>query len=148
MKKLAIAALLATMVTAASAWEIGVVGGKNYGQDRNFGGVTIGQNFGKFGVEAGFERSTDGYQQQNTWTGIGSYYLGSQYGVGLALKAGAAYIDPEYTQNGWAMRAGAGVSYPLASNWSIGADYAYQWAQAAISKQSGNNLSINTKYSF
>lgn len=148
MKKLAIATLLATMVTAVSAWEIGAVGGSNYGLNRNFGGVTVGQNFDKFGIEGGFERGTDGYQNQNTWTATGSYFLGKSYGVGLSVKAGVAYVNPEYTANGWAGRVGAGLSFPVAKQVSIGADYSYQFAQAAITKQSGNVLSANVKFAF
>lgn len=148
MKKLAIIATLALAAASASAFEVGVVGGSNYGLDRNYGGVTIGQNFGKFGLEAGFERGTDGYQNQNTWTGTGSYSLGKAYGAGFALKAGVAYITPEYTKNGWAGRVGGGVSFPLTPQFTIGADYMYQFAQAAITQQSGNMLSLNAKFKF
>jgi len=155
MKKTLLAILMLALAGSAFALDVGVVGGSNYGLDRNYGGVTVGQdlgvlgqNFTKFGVEAGFERGTDGLQNLNTWTATGSYFLGKAYGAGFAVKAGVAYIDPEYSRNGWAGRVGAGVSFPITPKVSIGADYAYQFAEAAITKQSGNLLSLNAKYKF
>ena len=155
MKNLVITAVLALAAVSASALEIGVVGGSNFGMDRNYGGVTVGQNLGvlgqnysKFGVEAGFERGTVKLQNQNTWTVIGSYKLGDYKTAGFSLKAGVAYINPDITSNGWAGRVGVGLSIPLTKQWSVGADYAYQFAEAAISQQSGNVVSLNTKYSF
>ena len=66
MKKI-LFATLATMAISASATEVGVNGLRDYSgkTDRTGYGVTVGEKFGKFGAEVGFNRFTTGSNDQD-----------------------------------------------------------------------------------
>jgi opacity protein-like surface antigen len=153
MKKLAILAVLAASMTAASALEVGIRGGRVGGIDTtdigfNTAGVTLGQQYGKFGVEAAFDRSTIGVANINRYSVVGSYPVMQFAGVQFTGKAGAAYLDPSLGQDGYAALVGAGASYPLTKQVSLVADYAYQMGQDRVKALNGNQFSFGAKYSF
>jgi outer membrane autotransporter protein len=148
MKKLAIIAVLAAAVTSASALEVGVVAGRNFGSERNGMGVTLGQKFGDFGLEGSLLRSTTGTANVNLFGVTGSYDLYKNKNFTVMAKAGGAFIDPNVGVNGYAGQVGLGVAVPVAKNVSLTADYAYQWTQGRISAFEGNVLTAGVKYSF
>jgi len=148
MKKLAIIAILATMAAAASATDIGLRVGRNAGTETNNAGVTVGQSFGTFGAEAAFDRSTVGAVNVDRYSLLGSYEVAKVAGASVALKAGAAFINPAAGKDGYAGLVGVGVSYPVAKNIKLVADYAYQEGQDRVRGYNGNTVSAGVKYSF
>jgi len=148
MKKLAIIAILAAAVTSASALEVGVVTGRNFGPDRNGVGVTLGQQFGNFGLEGSAIRSTTGTANVNLFGVTGSYNVYKNKNFTVMAKAGGSFVDPSVGVNGYAGQLGLGVAVPVAKNVSLTADYAYQWTQSRVSAFEGNVLMAGIKYSF
>lgn len=150
MKKLVIASVLALAAVSASAVELGVNGSYDYGSPANRpgAGITIGEKYGKFGVTAGFDRYQKG-TDQNKWTLVGSYDVYTAGAATFAVKAGAAYLD-NYgnTADGYAGLAGAGVSYSIAKNVALTADYRYQFGQSRVNTFDGNTVSTGVKFSF
>lgn len=148
MKKIAIMAILATAVVSASALEVGVRGTHSSGADVSSVGATVGQKFGKFGAELGYDRTTRGAANLNKWSLVGSYDV-AQFGpVTVAAKAGVSTIDPSTGPSGGALQAGVGVSYPLMKNVSLVGDYYYQKGADRIRATDGNYFSFGAKYSF
>jgi len=148
MKKLAIMATLAVAAMSASALEVGVRGSHSSGADISAVGVTVGQKFGAFGVEAGFDRTTRGVANLNKWSLVGSYDVVKLGPVALAAKAGVATLDPSVGPNGGALLAGVGASYPLTKKVSLVADYYYQKGQERVSGADGNYFSGGVKFAF
>lgn len=148
MKKLAIIAILATVTGLASAADVGARFSNNSGNSTGSFGVTIGQKFGAFGVEAAVDRSAVASTDVNRYSLVGSYDLAKVYGVTVAAKAGVAVVDPKGSKHGEAVLAGVGVSYPLTKKVSLVADYAYQQGQERVSTWNGNTVSMGAKYSF
>jgi len=150
MKKFAIATLMALAAVTASAVELGVNGSYDYGSptQRPGAGITIGQKYDKFGITAGFDRYTKG-TDQNKWTLVGSYDVYTVGAATFAVKAGAAYIDNTgNTPDGYAGLVGTGVSYAVAKNVALTADYRYQFGQSRINQFDGNTISTGVKFSF
>jgi outer membrane autotransporter protein len=147
MKKLAIIAALMAVTGAASATDLGLRGGRNFGSDTNSVGVTLGQKFGDFGAELAFDRGTSPVSG-NRYSLIGSYDVAKYHGVTFTVKAGAAIVEPSDSDNGYAALAGFGVSYPVYKNVSLVADYSYQQGQDRVHKFNGNTLTAGIKYSF
>jgi len=150
MKKLAIALAMALVATTASALEVGVNGSYDYGSPANRpgAGITIGEKFGKMGVTAGFDRYQKG-TDQNKWSLVGSYDVYSVGAATFAVKAGAAYLDNyNVTADGYAGLVGTGVSYSLAKNVALTADYRYQFGQSRVNSFDGNTISTGVKFSF
>lgn len=153
MKKLAIIALLATTAMAASATDIGLRVGRSGGHETNQAGitatgVTLGTTLGAFGAELAYDRAMVGTTSVSEYTLTGSYPLTTVYGATVAAKVSGSYIDPTAGANGYALSVGAGVSYPVAKNVSLVADYAYKVGQDRVSAFNGNAVSIGAKYSF
>jgi opacity protein-like surface antigen len=150
MKKIAIATLLALAAVTASAVEVGVNGSYDYGSptQRPGAGITIGQKYDKFGVTAGFDRYSKG-TDQNKWTLVGSYDVYSVGAATFAVKAGVAYLD-NYgnVADGYAGLVGTGVSYAVAKNVALTADYRYQFGQSRVNQFDGNTISTGIKVSF
>jgi len=150
MKKFAIATLMALAAVTASAVELGVNGSYDYGSptQRPGAGITIGQKYDKFGITAGFDRYTKG-TDQNKWTLVGSYDVYTVGAATFAVKAGAAYIDNAgNSADGYAGLVGTGVSYAVAKNVALTADYRYQFGQSRINQFDGNTISTGVKFSF
>ena len=145
-KKMAFAVTLATAVTTASAWEVGVVGGGTTGSnDGGLAGVTVGQKWNKFGLTAGYSQAWLQYGDQNRWSFVGSYDLYKNQTVSVAAKLGYVYLNQKQNE-GSAGLVGFGVEFPLSKNFSLTADYAYQFAD-----NSANNTNVITggmKYRF
>jgi hypothetical protein len=146
-------ALLMLVSGLASAYDLGVnaggVSGKNAG---GIAGITVGDHFGKFGVDAGLAR---GWQHNNTsdrWTLVGGYDVATISGVTLTPKVGYAYLNNSSTASydrkpsASAALVGMGASYPITTAIAATADYAYQFS--GNSRNTGNVLTAGVKYSF
>ena len=154
MKKV-IVALAATFgfMSAASAVNFGVNGGvMTGGNDGGLAGVTVGEKWGKIGVDAGFARGWGQDTTQDRWTLVAGYDVARVAGVTVTPKIGYAYLDnsnttiAKATPSASAGLVGVGASLPITKKISATADYAYQF-----SGSSNNNANVITgglKYSF
>ena len=148
MKKI-LFATLATLAFSASAVEFGVNGTRDYsGTDRTGYGVTLGEKFGAVGVEAGYNRFTQGTNDQDRYSVVGSYDVTKIGPVTLAVKAGVAYLDNQTGANGYALTAGVGASVPVVKNLAATVDYRRQEGQNRVSAFDGNQVAVGLKYSF
>lgn len=154
MRKFAIASILALAAMSASAVEIGVTAtrGDTTGDTRNYAGVTLGQNYGKFTATAGFDRSTVGSQgNQNRWSLVGGYDVAKFGPVTVTPKLGYAYLDNQTPSvaSGSAYTVGLGASYAVTKQVSLTADYAYQKAfESKVDQFDGNRVTLGAKYRF
>ena len=149
MKKI-LFATLATMAISASATEVGVNGLRDYSgaTDRTGYGVTVGEKFGKFGAEVGFNRFTTGSNDQDRYSLVGSYDITKVGPVTLAVKAGVAYLNNQTGSDGYAITAGVGASVPVYKDLSATVDYRRQEGQHRVSAFDGNQVAVGLKYSF
>lgn len=147
MKKLAIIATLMAATGIASATDLGLRGGRNFGSDTNSVGITLGQKFGTFGAELAFDRGTSPVSG-NRYSLIGTYDAAKYQDVTFTAKAGAAIVEPSQGDNGYAAIAGVGVSYPVYKNVNLVADYSYQLGQDRVRQFDGSALTVGIKYSF
>ena len=141
------------LIGTASAVNFGVNGGIVTGSnDGGIAGVTIGEKFGKFGVDAGFARGWQSTTTSDRWSLVGGYDLAKVAGVTVTPKVGYVYLDNSSSKaansvpSGSAGLVGVGFSIPVTKQVSAGIDYAYQF-----SKSSSNNTNVITgglKYSF
>lgn len=152
MKK-SLLALLMVVSGLASATDIGVNGGGITGKNAGgIAGVTVGEHFDKFSVEAGLAR---GWQHNNTsdrWTLVGGYDIVSISGVTITPKIGYAYLNNSSTNatnrtpSASAALIGVGASLPITKEISATADYAYQASKNRNNE--GNVLTAGIKYNF
>ena len=149
MKKI-LFATLATMALSASAVEVGVNGLRDYSgtSDRTGYGVTLGDKFGAIGLEAGYNRFTQGSNDQDRYSVVGSYDVTKVGPVTLAVKAGVAYLNNQTGSNGYAVTAGVGASVPVYKNLAATVDYRRQEGQNRVSAFDGNQVAVGLKYSF
>jgi Gram-negative porin len=149
MKKI-LFATLATLALSASAVEVGVNGLRDYSgaTDRTGYGVTLGDKFGSIGIEGGYNRFTQGSNDQNRYSLVASYDVAKVGPVTLAVKAGAAYLDNQTTANGYAVTAGVGASVPVYKNLTATVDYRRQEGQNRVSAFDGNQVAVGLKYAF
>ena len=149
MKKI-LFATLATMAISASATEVGVNGLRDYSgaTDRTGYGVTVGEKFGKFGAEVGFNRFTKGTNDQDRYSLVASYDVTKVGPVTLAVKAGVAYLNNQTGSDGYAITAGVGASVPVYKDLSATVDYRRQEGQNRVSAFDGNQIAVGLKYSF
>jgi opacity protein-like surface antigen len=149
MKKVLFATVIALAATAASAVEVGVTATRDYaGDNRNFGGVTIGQHYGAVSATAGFERSTVGTNDQNRYSLVGGYDVAKFGPVTVTPKVGVAYLSNQTTQNGYAMTVGIGATVPVVSKVSLGLDVERQYGQSRVDQFNGNRVTASVKYAF
>lgn len=149
MKKYAIASVLALAAISASAVELGVTATRDYsGDNRNFGGVTIGQTYGKLNATAGFERSTVGGNDQDRYSLVGGYNVAKLGSVTITPKVGVAYLNNQTSSDGYAMTVGIGASVPVTKQVSVGLDVARQYGQDRVSQFDGNRVTIGARYTF
>ena len=87
MKKLAIIAALMAATGIASATDLGLRGGRNFGSDTNSVGITLGQKFGVLGAELAFDRGTSPVSG-NRYSLIGTYDAAKYQDVTFTAKAG------------------------------------------------------------
>lgn len=149
MKKFAIASLIALAATAASATEVGVTVNRDYaGENRDGGGITIGQKYGSVGVTAGFDRATGGSNNQDRYTLTGSYNVAKVGPATVAVTGGAAYLSNQASSDGYALTVGAGVSVPVTKSIAATADYTRQYGQSRVNMFDGNRVAVGLKYAF
>ena len=150
MKKIAIASLIALAATAASALEIGTTVTRDYSgaENRNGGGITLGQQFGKVSVTGGFERFTKGANDQDRYSVVAGYDMVKLGHVTITPKVGAAYLNNQFGADGYAMTVGAGASMPITKTVSIGLDVARQYGQDRVKSSDGNTVTVGVKYAF
>jgi opacity protein-like surface antigen len=149
MKKIVLASVLALAATAASAFEIGVTATRDYsGSDRNFGGVTLGQSFGKLNATIGAERSSVGDNDQNRFSLVGGYDLVKLGPVTVTPRLGVAYLNNQISDNGYAMTVGVGASVPVTKQVSVGLAFDRQYGQDRVNQFDGNRVTAAVKYRF
>jgi hypothetical protein len=149
MKKLVIMAALAVAAVSASAVELGARG--TFSSADNMAdavGVTVGQKFGKFGVEGAFDRTTRGATNVNKWSAVASFDVVKLGPTMLVAKAGAYTVDPSVGANGGGALVGADVVYPLNKQVSLVGGYQYQSGASRVSFADGNYFTVGAKYSF
>lgn len=150
MKKIAIASIIALAATTASALEVGVTGTRDYSgaENRNGVGVTVGHNYGKVGVTAGFERATKGDNDQDRYSLVAGYDVAKLGPVTVTPKVGVAYLNNQIGENGYAMTVGVGASVPVTKQISLTADVARQYGQDRVNQFDGNRVTVGLKYRF
>lgn len=150
MKKLAIASIIALAATAASALELGVTHTRDYSgaESRNGAGVSLTQRYGKVGVTAGFDRFTKGSNDQDRYSLVAGYDVAKVGAFTVTPKLGAAYLQNQVGENGYAMTVGAGVSTPLTKQISLGLDVARQYGQDRVKASDGNTVALGLSYKF
>jgi opacity protein-like surface antigen len=149
MKKIVLASVLALAATAASALELGITATRDYsGDNRNFGGVTLGQSYGKLNATIGAERSSVGGNDQNRFSLVGGYDLAKFGPVTVTPRAGVAYLDNQTGQDGYAMTVGLGASVPVTKQVSFGLAVDRQYGQDRVQQFDGNRVTAAVKYRF
>ena len=143
-------ATLATLALSASAVEVGVNGIRDYSgaSDRTGYGVTLGEKFGAIGLEAGYNRFTQGTNDQDRYSVVGSYDVTKVGPVTLAVKAGVAYLNNQTGADGYAVTAGVGASVPVYKSLAATLDYRRQEGQKNVNAFDGNQVAVGLKYSF
>jgi hypothetical protein len=146
LKPLVAGAVLSVAAFSASAFDVGVVGGGTTGSNNGeLAGVTFGQKWDRVGLEAGFAQAWLSRGDQNRWTAVGSYDVYQSKNVVVAGKLGYAYLD-QRTNSGSAGLVGVGLEFPVTKQFSLTADYAYQFAQN--SSENTNVITGGMKYRF
>jgi opacity protein-like surface antigen len=149
MKKIVLASVLALAATAASALELGITATRDYsGSDRNYGGVTIGQSYGKLNATLGAERSSVGGNDQNRFSLVGGYDLAKVGSFTVTPRLGVAYLDNQTGQDGYAMTVGIGASVPVTKQVSVGLAVDRQYGQDRVQSFDGNRVTAAVKYRF
>ena len=149
MKKILAGLVLLFAASTASAFDVGVGMNRDFsGDNRNSYALTVGQKFGKFGLQGGFENFAKG-NDQSRWSLLGSYDVVSfgKYGA-LAVKGGGAYLHNQNLSDGYALLAGLGYTNPITKQWAGTIDYRYQWGQNRVDQFNGGTLGAGLKYSF
>jgi hypothetical protein len=143
-------AVLATLALSASATEIGVNGIRDYSgtSDRTGYGITLGQKVGAIGIEGGYNRFTQGSNDQDRYSLVGSYDVTKVGPVTVAVKVGVAYLNNQTSSNGYAITGGVGASVPVYKDLSATLDYRRQEGQNRVSAFDGNQVAVGLKYSF
>jgi outer membrane autotransporter protein len=152
MKKSLFAALM-VLSGLASALEVGVnaggVSGKNAG---GLTGITVGEHFDKFSVDAGYASAWQHNNTSNRWSLVGGYDVVEVAGVTITPKLGYVYLDNSSTNatnrtpSASAYLVGVGASMPITKEVAVTADYAYQASRNRNNE--GNVLTAGVKYSF
>ena len=149
MKKFAIATMIALAASAASALEVGVTTARDYaGTNRNATGVTVGEKFGAVTVTAGFDRATLGATDQDRYSLVAGYNVAKLGPVSVAVKGGAAYLNNQTGQDGYAALIGVGASVPVTKQVSLTVDATRQYGQDRVNSFDGNRVTAGVKYSF
>jgi hypothetical protein len=149
MKKFAIATMIALAATAASALEVGVTTARDYaGTDRNATGVTVGEKFGAVTLTAGFDRATLGANDQDRYSLVAGYNVAKLGPVTVAVKGGAAYLNNQTGQDGYAALVGVGASLPINKKVALTVDATRQYGQDRVNSFDGNRVTAGVKYSF
>lgn len=150
MKKIVLASALALAAVSASALEVGVTATRDYSgaDNRNFGGVTIGQSYGKLNATAGIERSSVGNNDQNRFSLVGGYDVAKIGVVTVTPRLGVAYLNNQVGENGYAMTVGVGATVPVTKQVSVGLAVDRQYGQDRVQQFDGNRVTAGVKYAF
>ena len=149
MKKIVLATAFALAAGAASAVEVGVTATRDYsGDNRNFGGVTLGQSYGKLNATLGAERSSVGGNDQNRFSLVGGYDVAKLGPVTVTPRLGVAYLDNQNSADGYALTVGVGASVPVTKKVSLGLAVDRQYGQDRVNQFDGNRVTVGAKYSF
>ena len=148
MKKIALAALAAVSISA-SALEVGINGVESTAGTNRYGaGVTIGQKMGDLGITAGVSRFTREANDQTRWSLVADKQLFAAGPVGVAGRAGVAYLDNKTGNDGLAATLGVGVSMPVTKQLSVGVSVDHQYGQNRVSQFNGNIVTAGVKVGF
>lgn len=148
MKKIVIAAALASGLVSAQAAEIGVYTGRNYDTGQNLVGITaplttvLGAQ-----ISVGADRTISG-PDVNRFNATAGYTVGKFMGVSITPKAGIAYVARDGAQDGLTGLYGVGAALPLNKQVSLFADYAYQKGQSRIGDLDGSVVSVGLNVKF
>ena len=149
MKKFAIASLLALAAVSASAVEVGITGTRDYsGDNRNFGGITIGQHYGAASATLGAERTTVGGNDQNRFSLVGGYDVAKFGPVTVTPRLGVAYLENQTGSDGYALTVGVGASVPVTQKVSVGLAVDRQYGQDRVDQFNGNRVTASVNYRF
>jgi hypothetical protein len=154
MKKLFTALLLTTLTGLVAAADFGVYGGRLFAsgsQDINTVGLSVGQQFGKVGVQGTFDRSTTNAVDLDRYTVSSSYDLVKLGVAQTNVRVGYVYLDPRGAtagSSGSAGFVGAGIAYPITKQIKLVADYAYQKGNSTVKAYDGSVVTAGIKYSF
>ena len=149
MKKIVLATALVLAAGAASALELGVTATRDYsGDNRNFGGITLGHNYGALGLTAGAERSSVGGNDQNRFSLVAGYDVAKLGPVTVTPRLGVAYLDNQTGQDGYAATVGLGATVPVNKKVSVGLAVDRQYGQDRVNQFDGNRVTAAVKYRF
>jgi predicted porin len=150
MKKLIIAAMLATATGLASASDVTVRAGHNGMTNQNTLGVVVGLvKTGPLGLEVGADRSTSGAENVNRVSALLTADVAKVWGATLTAKAGGVYLDRSVNESGLAALVGVSAAYPLSKTLSAVADYTYQYAEGLRSSDlNGGIASVGLRITF
>ncbi len=149
MKKFAIATMIALAASAASALEVGVTTARDYaGDNRNAVGLTVGQKVGAVTVTAGFDRATGGTNDQDRYSLVAGVDVAKLGPVSVAVKGGAAYLNNQTGQDGYAALVGVGATLPVTRTMALTLGATRQYGQDRVNSFDGNRVTAGVKYSF
>lgn len=141
--------MIALAATAASALEVGITTARDYaGNNRNATGITLGEKFGAVTLTAGFDRATLGTNDQDRYSLVAGYNVAKLGPMTVAVKGGAAYLNNQTGQDGYAALVGVGASVPVTKQVSLTVDATRQYGQDRVNRFDGNRVTAGVKYSF
>ena len=128
MKKTILAIVMGlAMAGTASAAELGVNGSYFNSESRYAGGVSLSQSFGPVEGLVGWDRMTEG-ENQDRYTVAGSVNLFDVGSVGVNVGGGVHYLENSASDNGWAYSVGGGLRLPIDDQVSLVGGVSYQKA--------------------
>jgi hypothetical protein len=149
MKKIAVATVMALAMTTVSAFEIGVTASRDFsGNERDFGGITLGQSFGKFNVTLGAEKSTVGNDDQGRFSLVGGYDLITLGSVTLTSRLGVGYLANKVSRDGYVAMTGVEARVPLSNQFSFSLAVDRQYGQSQVEQFDGNRVTAGLKYRY
>jgi hypothetical protein len=150
MKKIAIATAIALAAISASALEVGVTTTRDHAgtTDRNGSGFTLGQKYGANTVTAGFERFTEGRNDQDRFSLMVGRDVARLGPVTVGVRAGGAYLNNQTGADGYAAVVGVGATLPVTKQVSLTVDATRQYGQDRVQSFDGNRVTAGLKYRF
>ena len=147
MKKLAISALLVTMMASAGALELGIStsgtvhSGSN--EPKHGYGLSLGQHFGPTSIAVEVDRLNS--VDLTSTSIVGGYDVTKIAGATVTAKAGVSYLKTPYASGSDRY---AGVVVPVTTKVGITADYRYVKADSKASAFTGNTVLVGVAYAF
>lgn len=149
MKKFAIASAMVLAAGAASALDVGVTTARDYvGNNRGATGLTIGQKVGPVQVTAGFDRATQGSNDQDRYSVVAGVDVAKLGAVSVGVRGGAAYLNNQTGADGYAALVGVGATLPVAKQVALTLDATRQYGQDRVKAHDGNRVTAGLRYSF